>query len=42
MIKHKKLIVVPLDERPCNYEFPYLLAKETEYAVERPPVKLWG
>ena len=33
----KKLVLLPLDERPCNYEFPYLLAHGTEYEVVRPP-----
>ncbi|QUL52097.1 DUF4127 family protein [Paenibacillus tritici] len=42
MTKHSKLIFIPLDERPCNYEFPYLLAKETEYIMERPPGELMG
>lgn len=42
MSEQSKLIFVPLDERPCNYEFPYLLAKETEYLVERPPLTMMG
>ncbi|WP_150269530.1 DUF4127 family protein [Paenibacillus tepidiphilus] len=33
---------VPLDERPCNYEFPPLLAKGTEFEVLRPPLQLMG
>ncbi|MFD2878083.1 DUF4127 family protein [Paenibacillus rhizoplanae] len=42
MSKHHKLILVPLDERPCNYEFPYLLAQGTDYTVERPPAGIMG
>lgn len=42
MSKHHKLILVPLDERPCNYEFPYLLAQGTDYRVERPPAGIMG
>ncbi|MFB5762635.1 DUF4127 family protein [Paenibacillus medicaginis] len=33
---------MPLDERPCNYEFPYLLAKGTDYMPERPPLDMMG
>lgn len=35
-------IFVPLDERPCNYEFPYMLAEGTELTVERPPLSMLG
>ncbi|MBB6020147.1 hypothetical protein HNR77_001208 [Paenibacillus sp. JGP012] len=42
MTKPRKLILVPLDERPCNYEFPYLLAQGTDYIVERPPAEIMG
>lgn len=42
MSKHHKLILVPLDERPCNYEFPYLLAQGTDYTIERPPAGIMG
>lgn len=42
MTKPRKLILVPLDERPCNYEFPYLLAQGTDYIVERPPAVIMG
>lgn len=38
----QKLIVIPLDERPCNYNFPYLLTKETEFEIVRPPLTLMG
>ncbi|WP_342437019.1 DUF4127 family protein [Paenibacillus sp. FSL L8-0436] len=33
---------VPLDERPCNYEFPPLLARGTDFEVQRPPMQLMG
>lgn len=33
---------VPLDERPCNYEFPSLLARGTDFEVQRPPMQLMG
>ncbi|RAJ03196.1 uncharacterized protein DUF4127 [Paenibacillus pabuli] len=42
MQKQYKLTFVPLDERPCNYEFPYLLAQGTEFTVERPPIEIMG
>ncbi|WP_340023558.1 DUF4127 family protein [Paenibacillus sp. FSL K6-1096] len=42
MTKLRKLVLVPLDERPCNYEFPYLLAQGTDYMVERPPAEIMG
>lgn len=35
-------IFIPLDERPCNYEFPYMLAEGTELTVERPPLSMLG
>lgn len=38
----KKIIVLPLDERPCNYEFNYMLAKSTEYKLCRPPKDIMG
>ena len=34
----KKLVLLPIDERPCNYRFPYLLALDSEYEVVRPPL----
>ncbi|QOS80396.1 DUF4127 family protein [Paenibacillus sp. JNUCC31] len=42
MPKQYKLALVPLDERPCNYNFPYLLAHGTEFTVERPPLEKMG
>lgn len=38
----KKIIYIPLDERPCNYEFPSLLAAGTDYTVVRPDLKMMG
>ncbi|GGF81197.1 hypothetical protein GCM10010912_27880 [Paenibacillus albidus] len=42
MSKHHSIAFVPLDERPCNYEFPYLLARGTEFEVNRPPMEIMG
>ena len=36
----KKLVLLPIDERPCNYRFPYLLALDSEYEVVRPPLEI--
>lgn len=38
----KKVLFIPLDERPCNYDFPYLLAKGTDVDLLRPPIELMG
>ncbi|MCK9166625.1 MAG: DUF4127 family protein [Acholeplasmatales bacterium] len=38
----KKIIVLPLDERPCNYNFNYLMALETNYEIIRPPLNILG
>lgn len=38
----KRILLMPLDERPCNYEFPFLLAKGTDYMPERPPLDMMG
>lgn len=42
MEKSHKLVFVPLDERPCNYEFPYMLAQGTEFEMVRPPMDMMG
>ncbi|GAB6990912.1 DUF4127 family protein [Paenibacillus pini] len=42
MDKALKIVFVPLDERPCNYEFPYLLAQGTEHQLVRPPMEMMG
>ncbi|MDQ1911836.1 DUF4127 family protein [Paenibacillus sp. GD4] len=39
---HKKMIYVPLDERPCNYEFPALMALGTDVTLVRPGLELLG
>ena len=38
----KKIILIPLDERPCNYDFPQMLTDETEYEVVVPPRDILG
>lgn len=42
MGKIHKLVFVPLDERPCNYEFPHSLSQGTEYHMVRPPMEMMG
>lgn len=37
-----KIAFVPLDERPCNYAFPPLLAKGTEFEMLRPGMEVMG
>lgn len=38
----KKIAVLPLDERPCNYRFNQLLVKETPYEVISPELSILG
>jgi hypothetical protein len=38
----KKIILIPLDERPCNRVFQQLLTIETEYQVVTPPLEYMG
>jgi len=38
----KKILLIPLDERPCNYDFPGLLAEGTEYELIVPPREILG
>lgn len=38
----KKIIYVPLDERPCNYHFPVMLGSVTDYEIIAPPAELMG
>lgn len=33
----KKVVHLPLDERPCNYDFPYKMFKDSEFEIVRPP-----
>lgn len=37
-----KIVYLPLDERPCNYEFPYMLAQGSEATMVRPKLELMG
>lgn len=38
----KKIVVIPLDERPCNYRFTKLLASGTDFEVVVPPLTIMG
>jgi len=38
----EKIVILPLDERPCNYNFSYMLGKETEFDIIRPKVSILG
>ena len=38
----KKIIVIPLDERPCNYDFNIFMSRETPYEILSPPRSLMG
>lgn len=38
----KKIVIIPLDERPCNYDFPQFLVKETDIQVVVPPREIMG
>ena len=38
----KKILLIPLDERPCNYDFPQMLARDTDYEVITPPRDILG
>ncbi|WPP41741.1 DUF4127 family protein [Paenibacillus hunanensis] len=37
-----KMIIMPLDERPCNYHFPYRLVRTTDVEPVRPPLEWMG
>lgn len=41
-MKKNKIIVVPLDERPCNYRFSEMMLKNEEYEVLVPPRTILG
>lgn len=42
-MKNKKILFLPLDERPCNYELPYLLSKIAKgYQLLRPKKEILG
>ncbi len=36
----KKILLLPIDERPCNYLFPQMLVRDTEYEVVCPPYEI--
>lgn len=39
----KKIAYLPLDERPCNYDFPYLLTQGSDnLCIARPPIDSMG
>jgi len=38
----KKILIIPLDERPCNYDFPRMLARGTGYKIAIPPRDILG
>lgn len=38
----KKIAVIPLDERPCNYRFNQYLVKGTPYEILTPPLEILG
>ncbi|ERJ13646.1 DUF4127 family protein [Haloplasma contractile] len=38
----KKIVFLPLDERPCNYEFPFKLFNNQEFEIKRPNKNLMG
>ncbi|MDD3999614.1 MAG: DUF4127 family protein [Bacilli bacterium] len=37
-----KILYIPLDERPCNYKFPYQIFNDKEFEVIRPPMEIMG
>lgn len=37
-----QIVIMPLDERPCNFHFPYRLARSTDYEPLRPPIEWMG
>lgn len=37
-----KVLFLPLDERPCNYKFPELLAKSSDFDLVNVPLELLG
>ncbi len=38
----KKIVIMPLDERPCNYQFNQWLADDTDYEIVAPPLSMLG
>ncbi|MDD3999612.1 MAG: DUF4127 family protein [Bacilli bacterium] len=37
-----KVVYIPVDERPCNYTFPYEIFKESAISIVRPEISLMG
>lgn len=37
-----KIVFVPLDERPCNLEYPQRLAEMTDLELAAPPMSILG
>ena len=40
-MKSKRILMIPLDERPCNYRFPLLMPK-AGFTLAMPPKELMG
>lgn len=38
----KKIVLLPLDERPCNYEFPHQIFQNENYEIIRPDLSIMG
>lgn len=38
----KKIVLLPLDERPCNYNFPYEIFNNENYNIVRPNLNILG
>lgn len=38
----KKIMLIPLDERPCNYDFTTLMSKDTDLEIVKPPRTILG
>ena len=39
----RKIVYLPLDERPCNYDFPYFALEHSDsVSIIRPPMGLMG
>ena len=36
----KKILLLPIDERPCNYLFPQMMTEGSEYEVICPPLSV--
>lgn len=38
----KKIVLLPLDERPCNYDFPYQIFNSEKHEIIRPDLSVLG